>query len=116
MTSRRIATLLSLPILAAGCAATTANPHPSGTLHGTLVAVGGPAPGATRPLDGTVTVLRGTKPVAHLHAVGGRFTGTLETGTFTVTGGPGTGALCRPATVVISTGSTATVRVVCDLK
>jgi hypothetical protein len=86
----------------------------AGTLHGTFVAVGGPAPGGTYKSDGTVEVLSGTRVMAVLRTSGGAFTTRLSAGSYTLTGRR-YGAPCRTTHIIISAGKTATTQVVCDV-
>jgi hypothetical protein len=83
-------------------------------LHGTLVTVGGPAPGTTQPAAGSVSIFSGTKLVAVVQVQGGTFTHDLPEGRYTLNGEHG-GAPCRAVAVTITAGTAATAEVVCDV-
>ncbi len=96
------------------------------TVTGQLVAIGGPAPGAARPLVGTVVAHRGTAtngPVAASAPTDadGRFSLTVPPGTYELTGASsfidGGRGLCvsSPVTVTRSTPATA-VAVICNIR
>ncbi len=86
----------------------------TGTLHGTFVAEGGPAPGGIFPSSGTVQVLSGSHLVAIVQASDGTFTARLPAGSYTLTGSHN-GAPCRSAQVVITSAGSARAQVVCDV-
>lgn len=96
------------------------------TVTGDLVAIGGPAPGAARPLVGTVVAHRGTAtdgPVAASAPAGadGRFSLTVPPGTYELTGTSsfvdGGRGLCvsNPITVT-SSGPATEVAVICNIR
>lgn len=83
-------------------------------LHGTLVTVGGPAPGTIQPAAGSVSIFSGTRLVAVVRVQGGTFTHDLPAGRYTIKGEHG-GAPCRAVAVTITAGTTVTAEVVCDV-
>jgi hypothetical protein len=120
-----LTTLCLLPIMAASvllanCSSPTVPPGPTGTLTGTLQAVGRGAPGdGPRALAGQVT-LHG--PSGHLSGItvsaSGRFSVPVPVGTYTVSGlspqHEGRAAVCRaPGPVVVTKGVTSHVEVDC---
>lgn len=92
-----------------------------GTVTGDLVRVGGPAPGTTVPLTGTIRFIRAGESV-HL-AVGrdGRFSVLLPAGRYDVEGASpriddGASPCSRVVQLVVMAGRTITQRLVCDIK
>ena len=105
-----VATLLTIGLASCG--------HPTGTVTGRLVAVGGPTP-RERPLPGTV---RFTGPETKSIPVGkdGRFRIELQTGSYTVVGHSplyqGSMYACRPdGNPVVHDSATTNILVVCPL-
>ncbi len=86
----------------------------TGTLHGTFVAEGGPAPGRAFPSSGTVKVLSGSHLVVIVRASDGTFTVRLPPGSYTLTGSHN-GTPCQSAHVVITAAGSARAQVVCDV-
>jgi hypothetical protein len=95
-----------------------AHPPPM-TIHGRLLAVGGPAPGAPRPLPGTVTLSTTDSEITVLVDNDGRYSAEVSPGTYEVVGhspqyGSGT-YLCRAAGPVTATADeTVDTNVVCQ--
>jgi hypothetical protein len=121
---RKSLTLLPLPplmaasVILAGCASPTGPPGPTGTLTGTLQAVGGPA-GGPRALSGQVT-LHGSGGNIAAVTVGstGRFSVPVTVGTYTVSGRSpqyegGTADCKASGPVTVSKGVTSSVEVDC---
>ncbi len=110
-----LAPLLAYSVSACGTAtASESNVKPTGTLHGSLVTAGGPAPGAEHPAAGTVTVTRTTTTVTVVQVENGSFSVDLPAGTYTLNAKHG-GAPCRSAAVTITPGAISTAQVVCDV-
>ena len=123
---RKSLTLLSLlPVMAASvllanCSSPTGPPGPTGTLTGTLQAVGGPPGGGPRALRGQVT-LHG--PSGHITGItvgaNGRFSVPATVGSYTVSGQSpqyegGTGVCRASGPVVVTKGVTSSVEVDCQ--
>lgn len=119
-------TLLSLlPVMAAsvalaGCSSPTGPPGATGTLTGTLQAVGGPAGAGPRALSGQVTI-RASNGAMYMITVGanGRFSVPAPVSTYTVSGRSPTyegGAANCKATgpVTVTKGVTSSVEVDCQ--
>jgi hypothetical protein len=85
-----------------------------GTIQGSLVTMCGPAPGATRPAQGSVSILRGTTVVTEVETRDGSFTRKVPAGSYALTAQHG-GAPCQPAAVTVTAGAVALVQVVCDV-
>jgi hypothetical protein len=126
----RSALVLSLSFALAGCSAAdvsagapTRTPE-RGTVDGRLVALGGPAPGAARPLSGTVKLTRttDTTPPTTLVVDGnGRFSTTMRTGTYRALGhspsfGDGAYACVADSEITVAAGRTTHVDVVCPMR
>jgi hypothetical protein len=123
---RKSLTLLCLlPLMAAsvslaGCSSPTGPPGPTGTLTGTLQAVGGPPGDGPRALSGQVT-LRGSS--GHMTGItvgaNGRFSVPVSVGTYNVTGRSphydgGTASCPASGPVVVTKGVTRNVEVDCQ--
>ncbi len=93
----------------------------SGTLHGHLYGVGGPAPGSARPFSGTITVSgNGTSREAKVGS-DGAYSVTIPPGRYTVIGhspqyGDGVPACPGPNSAQVSNGGTTTMDAYCQLK
>ncbi len=110
-----LALLLAYSVSACGTArASESDVKPTGTLHGSLVTSGGPAPGGEGPAAGTVTVTRATTTVTVVQVQNGSFSVDLPAGTYTLSATHG-GAPCTSADVTITTGAISTTRVVCPV-
>jgi hypothetical protein len=96
MTTSRIVLLVAATALLSGCSgaasdagsSVTASPTPSsqGTLHGRLIRVGGPAPGAAVPLAGAVTISGPTASRDVTVGTDGTFSIDLPPGKYTILG------------------------------
>jgi hypothetical protein len=119
-------TLLSLlPVMAASvllasCSSPDGPPGPTGTLTGTLQAVGGSPDAAPRALSGQVT-LHGSNGRRSIISVGanGRFSVPASVGTYTVSGqspqyGGGTAECKAPGPVTVTEGARSSVEVDCQ--
>ena len=126
---RKSLTLISLlPVMAASvslasCDLSSPNgpPGPTGTLTGTLQAVGGPAGDGPRALSGQVTLHRSEGTTGITVGASGRFSVPVSVGTYTVTGQSpryeGGSAVCRASgPVVVTEGVTSSVEVDCQEK
>jgi hypothetical protein len=124
---RSLASLALLPVLAAsvslaGCSSPNGPPGPTGTITGSLQAVGGAAGRAPRPLSGQV-ILEQPNGARAIISVGadGRFSVPATVGTYTVTGESpqydGGAGVCRASgPVTITEGDTSHVEVDCQEK
>ena len=127
---RKSLTLFFLPpvmvvsVLLASCDLSAPNgpPGPTGTLTGTLQALGGPSGGGARALNGQVT-LHGSN--GHITGItvgaNGRFSAPVPVGTYTVTGQSpqyegGTADCHASGTVIVTKGVTSNVEVGCREK
>jgi hypothetical protein len=121
-------TLLSLlPVIAASvslasCSSPNAPPGPTGTLTGTLQAVGGPPGAGPRALSGQVTLheSNGTRDIISVGA-SGRFSVPASVGTYTVSGQSpqyerGTADCKASGPVRVTKGVTSSVEVNCQEK
>jgi hypothetical protein len=119
-------TLLSLlpamaaSVLLASCSSPNGPPGPTGTLTGTLQAVGGPSGAGPRALSGQVT-LHGSNGRKAIISVGanGRFSAPVSVGTYTVSGQSpqyeGGAADCKASgPVTVTKGLTSRVKVDCQ--
>jgi hypothetical protein len=123
-TVRRVALIL-LPVMAAGmtlasCSSPTGPPGPTGTVTGTLQAVGGPPGAGPRALSGGVTLHgpNGTKFGIDVGA-NGRFSVPVTVGTYTVAGRSpqyegGTADCHASGPVTVTKGVTSSVEVDCQ--
>jgi hypothetical protein len=109
-------------VFLAGCGSPTKPPGPTGTLIGTLQAVGGPSGNGHRALSGQIT-LNGSGGHITGITVGatGRFSVPVPVGTFTVSGRSpqyegGAGVCHASAPVTVSKGVTTKVQVDCEQK
>jgi hypothetical protein len=114
----------------AGCGSTSearGDPdHPArpGRIEGRLVAIGGPDPGATRPLDGSVKLTRqpGIDPPIEIEVgADGRFSRSLPPGTYRALGhsphfGDNRSACFATDTVRVPAGGKAEIEVVCPMR
>jgi hypothetical protein len=125
---RKSLTFLSLlPVMAASvslasCSSPNGPPGPTGTLTGTLQAVGGPPGDGPRPLSGQIT-LHGSS--GHITGItvgaNGRFSAPVPVGKYTVSGQSpqykGGAADCHASgPVVVTKGVTSSVEVDCQEK
>ena len=125
---RKSLTLLSLlPVMAASvslasCSSPTGPPGPTGTLTGTLQAVGGPPGDGPRVLSGQIT-LHG--PSGHITGItvgaNGRFSAPVPVGKYTVSGQSpqykgGTADCHASGPVVVTKGVTSSAEVDCQEK
>jgi len=104
----------------AGCSAPNGPPGPTGTVIGSLQAVGGPPGARPEPLSGDVTLQNrsGAKAVITVGA-SGRFSVPASTGTYTVSGQSpgydgGHGECRASAPITVSRGATSRVKVDCQ--
>lgn len=88
----------------------------SATITGTLVSVGGPGPGAPRPVAGDVSVTRGGKVIATVHTTDGSFSMAVPPGRYVVSGRLGTVPCTAPRPVDAAARGTAVVEVACSVK
>ena len=124
---RKSLTLLALlPVMAASvslasCSSPDGPPGPTGTLTGTLQAVGGPPGVGPRALSGQIT-LHGSS--GHITGItvgaNGRFSVPVPVGTYTVSGQSpqyegGTGVCRASGPVIVTEGVTSNVEVDCQL-
>lgn len=121
---RRVSLIL-LAVMAAGmtvagCSSPNGPPGPTGTLTGTLQAVGGPSGAGPRALAGQIT-LRGLSGARFLITAGanGRFSVPVTAGTYTVTGRSpkyegGTADCQASGPVTVTKGVTNSVEVDCQ--
>jgi hypothetical protein len=99
----------------------TGTPAGSGTLHGHLYGVGGPAPGSPRPFSGTITVSgNGTSREAKVGS-DGAYSVTIPPGRYTVIGhsphySDGVPACPGPNSAQVSNGGTTTMDAYCQMK
>lgn len=107
----------------AGCSSPTGPPGPTGTLTGTLQAVGGPSGAGPRVLTGQITLSGRSGTSKTLITVGadGRFSVPVTVGTYIVTGESpqyeGGTAICRASgPVTVTKDVTSTVEVDCQEK
>ena len=123
---RRSLTLLSLlpvtaaSVLLASCSSPTGPPGPTGTLTGTLQAVGGPSGAGPRALSGQVTAQRsnGARDIISVGA-NGRFSVPVPVGTYTVSGQSpqyegGTADCKASGPVTVTKGLTSSVKIDCQ--
>jgi hypothetical protein len=114
--------VLAAPVLLASCSSPNGPPGPTGTLTGSLQAVGGPSGDGPRPLSGQIT-LHGSSG----HIVGitvgadGRFSNHVPVGTYTVSAQSsqyegGTGVCRATEPIVVTKGVTSSVEVDCQEK
>jgi hypothetical protein len=120
--------LILLAVMAAGmtvasCSSPTGPPGPTGTLSGTLQAVGGPPGAGPRALTGQITLngRNGTSKTLITVGADGRFSVPVTTGTYIVTGQSpqydGGAAVCRASgPVTVTKDVTSTVEVDCQEK
>jgi uncharacterized protein YceK len=104
----RYSVLLILAVTAAlgGCSTAT------GTLHGTIVAAGGPSSASPEPLAGTVTVTGGRTTVARRHvAAGGQFSVHLAAGHYRLS--TDAGPACVATTITVTPGTDQAVTLIC---
>jgi hypothetical protein len=123
---RRVSLIL-LAVMAAGmtlasCSSPTGPPGPTGTLTGTLQAVGGPSGAGPRVLTGQI-ILNGSNGTRFSITAGanGRFSVPVAVGTYTVTGRSsryegGTGDCRASGPVTVTKGVTSSVDVDCQEK
>ena len=109
-------------VLLASCSSPTGPPGPTGTLTGTLQAVGGPSGAGPRGLSGHVT-LHGSHGRLAIISVGanGRFSVPAPVGKYTVSGQSpqykgGTANCHAPGPVVVTKGVTSSAEVDCQEK
>jgi hypothetical protein len=109
-------------VLLAGCGSPNDPPGPTGTLTGTLQAVGGPAAEGPRALSGQIN-LHGSSGNSPSIVVGasGRFSVPVTVGTYTVSGQSpqyrGGAATCHASgPVTVTKGATVKVQVDCEEK
>ena len=124
---RRVS-LIVLAVVAAGltlasCSSPTGPPGPTGTLTGTLQAVGGPAGAGPRALTGQITLngRNGTSKTLITVGANGRFSVPVTVGTYIVTGQSpqyeGGAANCQASgPVTVTKNVTSTVVVDCQEK
>jgi hypothetical protein len=112
--------VLAASVLLASCSSPDAPPGPTGTLTGTLQAVGGPSGVGPRALSGQVT-LHGSNGRRDIISVGanGRFSVPVPVGTYTVSGQSpqyeGGAAACKASEpVTVTKGLTSSVKVDCQ--
>ena len=112
--------VMAAGIALAGCSPPTGPPGPTGTLTGTLQAVGGPSGAGPRALAGQIT-LHGSNGKKSVITVGasGRFSVPATVGTYSVSGRSpqyeGGTADCRaPGPVTVTKGVTSSVKVDCQ--
>ena len=117
--------LCLLPVMAASvsltsCSSPNGPPGPTGTLIGTLQAVGGPPGDALRALSGQITLHGSSGHIAGITVgANGRFSVPVPVGTYTVSGQSpqyqGGTAVCRASgSVVVTKGVTSSVEVDCQ--
>jgi hypothetical protein len=123
---RRVSLIL-LAVMAAGmtlasCSSPTGPPGPTGTLTGTLQAVGGPSGAGPRVLTGQI-ILNGSNGARFSITAGanGRFSVPVAVGTYTVTGRSsqyegGTADCLASGPVTVTKGLTSSVDVDCQEK
>jgi hypothetical protein len=120
-------TLLSLlPVMAAGmtlasCSSPTGPSGPTGTLTGTLQAVGGPSGAGPRALSGQIFLheSNGTRKSSIAVGANGRFSVPVAVGAYTVTGQSpqyegGTADCQAPGPVTVTKGVTSSIEVDCQ--
>jgi hypothetical protein len=119
-------TLLSLlpamaaSVLLASCSSPDSPPGPTGTLTGTLQAVGGPSGAGPRALSGQITLHGSNGHITSITvAANGRFSAPVPVGKYTVSGQSpqyqGGNADCRASgPVTVTQGVTSTVKVDCE--
>lgn len=123
-------TSLALVVVLAGCTSSSHKPPATmtvptavaarGTIVGILEAVGGPVGAANRPLSGTVTATRAGRSYSASVGIDGHYSVRVPAGTYAVVGRStqyqGGVADCHAANpVAVSSGSTATADVVCEV-
>ena len=123
---RKSLTLLSLlPVMAASvllasCSSPNGPPGPTGTLTGTLQAVGGPSGEGPRALSGQVTLHGSSGHIAGITVgANGRFSVPVPVGTYTVSGQSpqyegGTADCQASGPVTVTKGVTSSVEVDCQ--
>jgi hypothetical protein len=123
---RKCLTLLSLfavmaaSVLLASCSSPEGPSGPTGTLTGTLQAVGGPLGDGPRALSGEVTLHGSSRRITGITVgANGRFSVPVAVGTYTVSGRSphyeGGTAVCRASRpVVVTKGVTSSVEVDCQ--
>ncbi len=77
---------VSAAALLAGCTSASNTPAPGATISGTLVALGGPAPGSPRPLPGHVAASGRGHTYTSTAGVDGVYSINVPPGTYTVIG------------------------------
>ena len=114
--------VIAASVLLASCSSPNGPPGPTGTLTGTLQAVGGPSGAGPRGLSGQVT-LHGSNGRRSIISVGatGRFSVPATVGTYTVSGQSaqyeGGTAVCKASgPVTVTKGITSSVEVDCQEK
>ena len=112
--------VMAASVLLASCSSPTGPPGPTGTLTGTLQAVGGPAGVGPRALSGQVTLHQsdGRRDIIYVGA-NGRFSVPASAGTYTVSGQSpqydgGTADCKASGPVTVTKGLTSSVEVDCQ--